>query len=98
MNIKDKITEWQESFKYEHCFTEGAKKEVDDDLEMIIFAFDTLIDKVIPDEKPIAIQDVIDSIVKLGSSVRMVDGVIQVSPKSSNWDSIPNYKYGLRGN
>ena len=42
MNIKEKITEWQESFSYEHCFSDAAKQESAKELELVLFAIDTL--------------------------------------------------------
>ncbi len=42
MNIKDVIKKWAESYKWEACYTEEKRKELDDDLEMVLFAIETL--------------------------------------------------------
>ena len=42
MNIKDKIQEWQECFKYEFCGSDAELKEVDVELELVFHVIDTL--------------------------------------------------------
>lgn len=44
MNIKDKITEWQDAVKYEFCFNDNDKAMIDAELEMVLFAIDKLTD------------------------------------------------------
>ncbi len=42
MNIKDKITEWQESFKDEFCCSDIERLESNQELELVLHAIDTL--------------------------------------------------------
>ena len=43
MNIKAKITEWQKGCVSELC-SDTEEREMNDDLEMVLFAIDTLTD------------------------------------------------------
>ena len=42
MNIKEKITEWQETAKHQLCCTRAEEAELDNELELVLFAIDEL--------------------------------------------------------
>ena len=44
MNIKDKITEWQDAVKHDFCINDKERAIIDAELEMVLFAIDKLTD------------------------------------------------------
>ncbi len=44
MNIKDKITEWQQSVRDEFCINELERAQIDKELELVLFVIDALTD------------------------------------------------------
>lgn len=42
MNIKDKIIEWQEQVKDEFCINDAERMVIDQELKLVLFAFDSL--------------------------------------------------------
>ncbi len=43
MNIRDKIIEWQGFFVDDRCCSDAEREECDRELEMVLFAIDTLV-------------------------------------------------------